>query len=125
MDAAEFVEVGGKIVTIGGQLEKLRTEREALDVQITALEKELFPLLGRHAELVSSLMGPVVSKPLPPPVVLQPPLPPDMIGGDDKVALARRIKGFLNNAEPGTSATQIAEALKVDASLVREVMRSL
>lgn len=124
MDAAEFVDVGGKIMAIGGQLETLRGEREVLNTKITALEKELLPLLARHAELVSSLMGAAMPKPVAPA-----PLPltqiPGPTPGDEKVALARRIKGYLNNAEPGTSAMQIAEALKVDAALVREVMREL
>ena len=124
MDAAEFVEVGGKIMTIGGQLEKLRAERDVLNAQITGLEKELLPLLGRHAELVSSLMGSAMPKPVVPSPVPAP-VPTGPTAGDDKVALMRRVKGFLNNAEPGTSASQIAEALKVDPALVREVMRDL
>lgn len=122
MDAGEFVDIGGKIVAIGGQLEKLRVERDGLNSKITALETELLPLLTRHAELVSSLMSVALPKPVAAPPSPQPPGPTD---GDAKVSLAKRVRGFLENAEPGTSATQIAEALKVDAALVREIMRGL
>lgn len=124
MDAAEFVQIGGKIVEVGGQLEALRAEREALNTKIAALEKELLPLLARHAELLSSVVGSAMPKPVVPvPPVL--PVPAGPSAGDEKVALLRRIKSFLNDAEPGTSATQIAEALKVDPAHVREVMREL
>lgn len=127
MDAAvEFVEVGGKIMTISGQLAPLKTEREALNEKITALEQELVVLAGRYSELLAATLGAAMPKPValvPAPVAVQAPAGP--APGEDKLALTRRVKGFLNNAEPGTSAMQIADALKVDASLVREVMREM
>jgi hypothetical protein len=88
------------------------------------MEKELLPLVGRHAELLAAVMGSAMPKPVAP-VPVAAPLPTGPTPGDEKVALMRRVKGFLNNAEPGTSAMQIADALKVEASLVREVMREM
>lgn len=122
MDAAEFAQVGSKIVEIGMKLKGLREEREALSTKITELEKELLPLVSRHSELLALFVGVAMPKPAPLPV---PPSAHSASGmiGDEKVKLTRRIKKFLEDAEPGTSAMQIAEALKVDAAQVREVLR--
>lgn len=127
MDAVvESVEIGGKIMTLSGQLAPLKAERDALNEKIQVLEKELLGLAGRYSELVSATLSAVMPKPLA--FVAAAPTTPPPTGpspGDEKVLLMRRVKGFLNNAEPGTSASQIADALKVDAALVREVMRDL
>jgi hypothetical protein len=126
VDAIEFVEVGGKIMKLGGDLAALREERKVLDEKISAMEKELLPLVGRHAELLSGVMGAAMPKPVtssPSPAVAQAAAGPSP--AEEKASLMRRVKGFLNAAEPGTSAMQIAEALKVDPALVREVMREL
>ncbi len=126
MDAAiEFVEVGGKIMTLSGQLAPLKAERDALNEQITALERELVVLAGRYSELIAATLGTAMPKPAVPVVAPVLPGPAGPTPNDEKLALIRRVKGFLNNAEPGTSAMQIADALKVDASLVREVMREM
>lgn len=119
MDAAEFVMLGGKIVELGAQLTSLRGERDALSTKISDLEKELLPLIARYNELMASVMGAAMPKPPPPPAA--PAGPPPL--SNDKVLLAKRIKRFLEDAEPGTSAMQMAEALKVDPALIREVLR--
>lgn len=122
--AVEFVEIGGKIMTLSGQLAPLKAERAALDEKISILESDLRVLSGRYSALIAATLGTVLPTPVvPAPIIAPVPMGPSP--GDEKVALMRRVKGFLNNAEPGTSAMQIAEALKVDASLVREVMREL
>lgn len=124
MDAAEFVSVGAKIMEIGAQLESLRGERDALSAKISGLEKELLPLMARYNELMASVMG--AAMPKPPPAAVPAALSVHSASGlvgDDKIKLTRRIKKFLEEAEPGTSAMQIADALKVDAALVREVLR--
>lgn len=124
MDAAEFVSLGGKIMEVGGQLTALRGERDVLSAKIADLEKELLPLMTRYNELMASVMGAAMPKPPPPPVRPAGPSGPAPLS-DDKIILAKRIKKFLEDAEPGTSATQIAEALKVDAAVIREVMRDM
>lgn len=129
MDAAEFVEVGSKILKIGTQLSDLRAEREALDKQISLLESEFVPLVVRHGELLAEMAGTAMPKPPPPPA----PVPTFSVTpapANDKMLLVNRIKGFLKQAEESEqdqrpSATQIAEALKVDPTLVREIMRDV
>lgn len=129
MDAAEFVTVGGKIVELGSNLEQLRAQRETLNVQIEELERQLVPLLAKHSELVAAVMGralpmkPVVAPALPPPPSLLTETEPAPTV--DRVRLKRQILQLIDNSEEQLSATEISEKLKVDAVLVREVMRSL
>lgn len=123
-NAAELVELGGKIATLCGQLAELRVKRDELNTQVTALEKELTPLLVRHGELIAKMAGAA----LPPP-----PVPPTPVGaaissslpGGEKTLVERRVINFLKNAEPGTGALDIARALNIEASKVREVLREL
>lgn len=124
MDAAEFVEVGGKIVELGGKLQLLKNQRTLLDDQISAMEAELVPLLSRHTELVSSVMGTAMPKPSTAPVALPTVAPVP----NERLVLITRIRSFLKDAENvdgGISATQIADALHVDPAIVREILRSL
>jgi len=124
-NAGELVEIGTKVVKLSAELEDVRKKRDEFDVQVKAMEKVLLPLLLRHAELVSSMTGSLLPpKPLPP--MEPPPLPPDTNfspGIPDKGKVAQQIRAFLKNAEPGISAMQIGEVLKVDPALVREVLR--
>jgi len=108
-------------VELGGELKKKKAEREELDKEIAALEEKLRPLVVQHTQLLSDLVG------TPPPAATS-------VAGSDPVVkgsapineqLRKRLTDYLAKADPGISAFEIAEALKVDPTLVREVMRDL
>lgn len=134
MDAAEFAEIGAKIVKHGVELEKLRSERDALNSQIQILEKELLPLLARHSELIAAMMGrPITPVAAPTPTAVSVtsasgvPLANTlgeaaMVPQVDRKILRRRIQKLMEEADDAMSAMDIAERLKIDAVLVREIM---
>jgi hypothetical protein len=127
MDAAEFANIGAKLVMIGGQLNELKAERDELNTQIAKLEAEIRPLIAQHALMIAEIVG------APPPVVqaapAYTPVGPGAASGATPAEAAtlgpsarKKIIAFLDRCEPGVSALQIAEALSLDAVLVRQIM---
>ena len=127
MDAKELVEVSTQVAQLGGELTELRDQRKVLDEQIAQKEKELEPLLVRHEELIRELRG---APKAPPPVLASAPSGPHAPSRGpadraDSPELRKRLMLFLERAEPGISAAEIADALKVDPVLVRQVMMDM
>jgi hypothetical protein len=128
MDLAELVTVGAKIAEIGERLKILRGQRDELNVEISALEKELMPLVVQHSKIIAEVLG----TPLPVPSANG--APPQEYGGlppgrqpsrDQSFDLKRRIIEFLEGEEPGLSAAEIATALKADPFQVRQIMADM
>lgn len=124
-DLADLASIGAQIAELGVNLKQLRSERDALNKQIEAAEAELMPLVVRHSKIIADITGVVA----PPPkkkraagngTAPEEPAPP-------RANVAKnRIKDFIKTrAQEGMSALDIAEALRVDASLVRECMNEM
>jgi hypothetical protein len=137
MDIARLTELGPLLVEKGKLLNEKKAERDALNADIAELEKELTPLVIEHQKLVASLLGTAV--PAPPPADdgpmhmglgrPYPPRPGTPGGGpgglptaNEKEQAKRKILAFLENAEPGISAYDIAQQLNIDGVLVRQIM---
>ena len=127
MDLAELVVVGGKIAEVGERLKTLRGERDVLNKEISELEKILMPLVVQHTKIISEVMG----TPLPVPAAQQPQgpggghVPPRQAAREPGSDLKRRIIEFLDDAEPGLSAADVANALKADPLHVRQIMAEM
>jgi len=132
MDMAEFADVGAKLVEVGQRLKQLKSERADLDKGIAEADAELQPLLVRHQQLIAELVGvpatPVAPAPTPstltPAQRNAPPLSPPIPTESDLEASKDRIREFLADAESGTSAHDVAAALRLDPVLVRTVMQN-
>jgi chromosome segregation ATPase len=121
MDAAEFANVGAELIEKSAKLAELRAQKAALDSQIALLETEIRPLVAKQAAFLKEIMGVTESPaeaPAPPPHVQN--------GGSapsgNQEALKKRIKDYLKRCDPGVSATDVADVLKIDGVLVRQVM---
>ena len=133
MDIAEFASLGAQIVEVGEKLKEARVRRDAANAEISELEKQLGPLLTRHAQLIAEVVGsPMPTAPIQP--VFQPvhvnggPVPQPQGGPATKEALAvvkKRLVEFLEDAEPGVSAAEVAQALRLDPLIVRQAMADL
>jgi hypothetical protein len=122
MDGVELAKVGAKIAELGSKLNELRSKRDALNEEIGALEKELAPLVARHAQLVAEFAGaPLAQTPGAGPL----PQHPAPAGTPASEAVKKRVLQFLRRAPEGVSAREVAEALSLDDSVVREVMREM
>lgn len=119
MDPQEFAKVGAELVEIGNALKDLKEERANLDLQITVLEKKLRPLVTQHAKFIAELVGEVA-----PPDPASGPLSLES-GPVDNTALKKRILAFVARSEPGVGPLEIADAIKVDPVLVRQVMMEM
>jgi len=130
MDVAEFASIGAKIVEVGEKLKELRGQRDDVNAQISTLEKELTPLLTRHAQLIAEVIGVPATAvlPVPTPGNGPPPGPNAPSGSPNAEALRlvkKRVLEFLDDAEPGLSAAEVATALRLDPTQVRQVMADL
>ncbi len=129
MDLSELATVGAKIAEVGEKLREFRGQRDEINTQIAALEKELMPLVTRHAAIIAEVVGAPVPVPAPPPPPnggtygphsgppAQPPTGPDAMAKAKK-----RVLAFLEDAEPGMSAADVARELNMDPLLVRQIM---
>lgn len=130
MDVAELASVGAQIVEIGGKLKELREQRDAVNAHISELEKELMPLVTLHAKIIAHVIGAPIPSPAPPPALV-----PAKGGGSSGssggptpqvlTAVKKKVVDFLQDAEPGMSAAEVAQALRLDPSIVRQAMADL
>jgi hypothetical protein len=118
MDAAEFAQVGAELVELGYRLNELKTERTRVEAEIAELEAKIRPLVVQHSQFVAQLIGAPA-----PSVALVSPTTPEQ--RPDMTLIERRVRHFLQSAEPGLSVHEIAAELKLDPVLVRQVMVEL
>lgn len=131
--SANLVLLGSRIAELGLQLTQVRSKRDELSGQVTALELELMPLLQQHGMLLAAIIGRAMPTPvLTPAAPLPVPQYPTPSAGptapppyDHNTGMRLRIKKYLRNVDESVSAMDIADALKVDATLVREVLLEL
>ena len=151
----EFADVSNQIVSIGGQLKAMRVKRDELNEEIGTLERELAPLVIKQQQLLAEITGvpmaplaavqaapqPVPSvfqqemaAAMPQPVMAAPAAPAPFQTGpafNEQKVIETRILRYLKESEEdpdttkGVSATHIAEVLKLDPIVVREVMFKL
>jgi hypothetical protein len=138
MSVAELATIGAKIVEIGETLKAKRTERDEINIEISSLEKELMPLVIQHSKIIAEVIG----QPLPTPPTAAPTGPTgwelpanrnqgrtsEPHGSPQTVNVAeakKRILAYLDNAEAGVSAVEVAQELRMDAVVVRQVMADL
>jgi hypothetical protein len=126
---AALITLGTQIAEVGMKLAQIRKQRDELSTQVSALELELMPLLQKHGALLAIIVGaampapvPQAPAPVPQPQPMAPPAGLPNPGGDQNAGLKQRIRMFLKNVDESVSALEIAEAIKVDASVVREVL---
>jgi hypothetical protein len=138
----EFAEVGQKLSELGQKLVAFRHQRDEANKQISELESQVNPLIHRHTELISQMLGVMVA-PVPAPMpmavagqpqMLRPSLassPPVQPQQNDWIAqrqsLELKVQKYLAHLEEGETAgpEDIAAALKVPLMQVREVLGSL
>jgi len=127
INIAELATLGAQIAELGMKLAEMRARREAVNVEILAVEKDLLPLITKHAQLIASITGQVAQIPQVFPTVQA--VPTALPGTPSSVTSSNpskeRIVQYLKRCEPGSSALEIAEQIHVDPTLVREVMADL
>jgi hypothetical protein len=149
--AQELTAVGQKLAELGTKLLALRRQRDEANRQISELEAQVNPLIKKHTELISQMMGIVIAPvpPQPPPQYAAPNYAsqgpgavPPQIGaispsqqgmqpsGDwisQRKDLEKRIRMYLNSLdeEAKAGAEDIAKALKVPLMQVREALGGL
>jgi len=126
-NASELVVLGSKIAEIGEKLKELRGRRKVVEQEIEEAETELRPLLVRHTTLLAEIMGEVLPSPPTPLPSVQRTGDGEKPGGLSVEAnpAKERVRAFLKTVAPGTWVSDIADAIKIDAALVREVMREM
>ena len=154
-NAGELVTLGTDIVRLGGEMKEAQAELAAAQARVAKISAEMQPKLMRHAQLIQQAAGfafpaphaappaaPAQAAPLPswaPPIANliedgagqpapaapQAPQQPKQLSAEQQ--LKQRVKDYLKRRPPdeGVSATDVAEALRVDALLVREAMREM
>jgi hypothetical protein len=121
MDAAKLMELTTEIVEVSGKLNALRAQRDSLTPQILPLEARLTVLMVEHGKLLGSLAG--LSVPVPAPVAA-----PEAPSSSGDSSVKGRVLAYLRAHSGGDepiSATDVAEVLRIDATIVREVMMGL
>jgi hypothetical protein len=124
LDLARLTTLGGQIAALGTQLNDLRGQRDALSLQVVALEQQITPLLLEHAQIIAAITQGMGGPP-PSPTSALGQRPPHQVAapapsGDP--AMKARIKAFLKSSGKGMSALEVGDALRIDSMLVREVL---
>ena len=125
-ELADLATIGAQIVELGVKLKSLKAERATLDLEITTIETELMPLVAKHAKIIAAITG-VALQPAKRAPAAAPTSAPAGAGASTPANVAKnRVKDFIKTrAQEGMSALDIADVLKVDASLVRECMNEI
>lgn len=122
VDFSDLATIGAQIAELGVKLKGLRSERDALNKLIEEAEAQLMPLVVQHSKIIADITG--VALPKPAPRAATPDSPPP--GVPVANVAKNRIKDYIKTrAQEGMSALDIAEALHVEAALVRECMNEL
>lgn len=129
MDISDFASVGAKIAELSLKLKQGRADLEGAQKAVASLEDALRPLVVEHAKMVASLVGDagILSAPeMPAPGVA---LSPIVVPGREtsaqeaaRASLRKQLLRYLDNAPEGVSAIDVADALKVDVVMVRQIM---
>lgn len=132
MDISEFASVGAKIAELSLRLKQGRADLEVAQKAVTSLEDELRPLVVEHAKMVATLVGEAgvsLASEMPAGVVLSPNTSGIVVPGREtsaqeaaRASLRKQLLRYLDNAPEGVSAIDVADALKVDVVLVRQIM---
>lgn len=131
VDVSELATIGAEIVELGAELKELRAKRDELQLRITEAETKLTPLLVKHSKIIAGIAGMALPQvPTPSPVHHVnggTHIAPNGPGGppEARAQVKARIIRFLENAEPGTSAADIANELRLDPIVVRDIMREM
>jgi hypothetical protein len=132
----ELITIGTKIAEIGTRLSKVRAERDELNYKVLALESELLPLITKHGELLTAIIGramptPAVQVQQPMPMMPMPmPMMPTNLPAPGLAAsssMKQQVIEYLKmrHVDDTISATEIAESLHIDSAIVREAMLDL
>jgi len=120
MDAVEFTRISAALIELGSRLNELRAKRAEIDKEIVQLETEIRPLILQQSQMVAEIVGtpPAATAGLPA-------ASPSPVEDPNRASpeIRRRILDFLRKADEGISALEIAEALRIDSTVVRNVMR--
>jgi len=133
MDATKLMELTAEIVEISGKLNALRAQRDSLTPQILPLEAQLMTLMVEHQKMFSAIAGvalpaPVVAAPAPTGTVIEAPgVESHSVGSGSNAPLKNRVLAYLQKrqGDEPISAIDVADVLKIDASIVREAMLEL
>lgn len=127
LNIAEIATLGSQIAELGVKLISLREKRDALNAEIQGLESQLLPLVTEHSKLVAAIAGVTVAPPVMPVPTAPPggqPLPVNLV--PEPSAYHQQMKARIRADLPkmqGLAAQEIADRLRVDSALVREVLR--
>jgi len=134
MDATKLMELTAEIVEISGKLNALRAQRDSLTPQILPLEAQLMTLMVEHQKMFSAIAGvaipaPVAAAPAPTvgTVIEAPGVESHSVGSGSNAPLKNRVLAYLQKrqGDEPISAIDVADVLKIDASIVREAMLEL
>jgi septal ring factor EnvC (AmiA/AmiB activator) len=121
MEPGEIAEVGQKLIELGMELKEKRAARDELDTEIKKLEAEVMPLMQKQQQFMTELLG----VPAPAGSPGGPAVRPGAAEEAPDPNLKKRIKLALGRMEPGVGPIEVAEALKLDAAMVRSVMMEM
>jgi len=132
MDAGKLMELTAEIVEISGKLNALRAQRDSLTPQILPLEAQLMTLMVEHQKMFTEIAGIALPAPvaaLAPvgTVVEAPGVESHSVGSGSNAPLKNRVLAYLQKrqGDDPISAIDVADVLKIDASIVREAMMEL
>lgn len=126
MNIAEIATLGTQIAELGMKLTGLREKRNVLDAEIKEVEALITPLIMEHSKLIASIAGIALPPPPPPPSPFAHTGPTHVDHNPPQDTRNQQLKARIRMDLPkmsGMSAQDIADRLRVDSALVREVLR--
>jgi hypothetical protein len=126
VDPTELVKLSTEIIDRSTKLGELKTQRDELNKQIAELDKELRPAILKQQQMMAALMGDPIPVPLAQvPVAAIPVVPGTPTPSGNGGTLRQKVVAYIQKCDESVSAMEIAEALHIDAAMVREVMLDL